>query len=200
MTPWVIFLVIVHLVGADMLIKSPKDKQKAAVSAWVNQLSPRDYNSTVWSQMYAIKRPQDVFAHYAKILSDTFNEHSAVVNFVLCGACDGTHDKTISELYLPNRHWRGLFIEPIEVNFHDLQLFLIHHNVSSRSHAIHAAVTNQCNSPTVVLRTVNTASKNVNLTRWSHWRSREKGAIVDVNATSGTPGLFLHEYIPLKLH
>lgn len=192
MTRWIILFMIVQIcaVVADLL-KSPKAMQKAAVSAWVNKLTPRDYNATVWSQMYAIKRPQDVFAHYAKMLSDTFKEHSAVVNFVLCGACDGTHDKTISELYLPNYHWRGLFIEPIAVNFHDLQLFLIHHNVSSRSFAIHAAVTNQCNSPTVVLRTVNTASKNVNLTRWSHWRSREKGAIVDVNATTGTTSFLL---------
>ena len=184
---WVLFLLAIHVLNAQQqeLIKSPKAKQKAAVSAWINQINPLDCNATNWSQMYAVKRPQDVFDHYAKILSETFKKHSAVVNFVLCGACDGTHDRTISDLYLPNRHWRGLFIEPIAINFQDLQTFLVHHNVSDRSYALHAAVMNQCNSPTVVLRTVNTESRNVNLSRWSHWRSREKGAIVDVDLTTG---------------
>ena len=204
---WPIFLVLVHALDAhqqEELIKSPKAKQKAAVSAWINQLSPDDYNATIWAQKYSVKRPQDVFAYYAKRLSDTFKQSSAVVNFVLCGACDGTHDKTISELYVPNPHWRGLFIEPIEINFKDLQTFLVHHNVTARSHALHAAVTDQCNASTVVMRTVNFESSKVNLSRWSHWRSREKGSIVDINAITGTtPPTCLHShprstYIPSR--
>jgi hypothetical protein len=28
----------------------------------------------------------------------------------MIGACDGTSDNTIRELFLPNEHWRGVFV------------------------------------------------------------------------------------------
>jgi hypothetical protein len=65
----------------------------------------------------------------------------------------GTNDNTIRERFLPNAHWRALFVEPISINFLDLTNFLSHNNVSDRSHAIQAAVTNECASPTIIVKT-----------------------------------------------
>jgi hypothetical protein len=62
----------------------------------------------------------------------------------------GTNDNTIRERFLPNAHWRALFVEPISINFNDLTKFLSDNEVSDRSHAIQAAVTNECASPTII--------------------------------------------------
>jgi hypothetical protein len=65
------------------------------------------------------------------------------------GACDGTGDNTIKHIYLPNDHWRGVFVEPMSLNVRDLVQFMADKNVSHRSIVIKAAATLKCNEPTI---------------------------------------------------
>jgi hypothetical protein len=164
--------------------KSSKGKgralQKAAVNSWAMYLNPeRDYNATAWITKTR-NQPQYVFDYYVTLLSDIFLKEGATVNFALVGACDGTNDNTIRERYLPNAHWRALFVEPITLNFKDLNQYLVDNNVADRSHTIQAAVTNECTSPTIIVKTPN-LDKATEDTKVPHWMRRQIGGIVAIN-------------------
>jgi hypothetical protein len=153
--------------------------QMAAIAAWTAYLSPeQDYNATIWTISFD-NRPQDAFDSYVKHLSDVFLKEGATVNFALIGACDGTNDKTIRERYLPNNHWNALFVEPITLNYNDLNQYLIKNKVKNRSHTIQAAVTNECASPTILVKTPKV--KAVEDTKVPHWLRRQIGGIVDID-------------------
>jgi hypothetical protein len=77
-----------------------------------------------------------MFDVYAQRLSDVFKQAGASLNFMLVGACDGTHDKTIRDRFLTNANWEGVFVEPVGVNYRDLLSFLGEKNVTHRSIAI----------------------------------------------------------------
>ena len=195
----VIMLVVVTLVNIDSLGQEDLSKQKeegvqkvgrgksrqiqkAAIEAWGAYLEPeRDYNATKWiTTTKSRNQPQYVFDYYVSLLSDLFKEKGAFVNFALVGACDGTNDNTIRDRYLPNAHWRALFVEPISLNFADLNKFLADNQVTARAHTIQAAVTNECTSPTIIVKTPiidkETEDKNV-----PHWIRRQIGGIVLIN-------------------
>lgn len=140
--------------------------QKHAVKSWARSLNELvDYNTTHWVHNFN-KQPQNFFDHYAKVLSDIFKSEKATVNFVLVGACDGTNDRTIRDRYLPNDHWRGVFVEPISMNYKDLSNFMESHGVSNRSHLIHGAATSKCNSPTIKMKRPTHEEKNSSLPHW----------------------------------
>lgn len=162
--------------------KKVKQIQRAAIDAWANYLMPeRDYNATSWITRNR-SQPQYVFDYYVTLLSDVFLDVGATVNFALVGACDGTNDNTIRDRYLPNAHWRGLFVEPISLNFADLNKFLLDNKVADRSHTIQAAVTSECISPTIIVKTpiIDKATED---TKVPHWMRRQIGGIVDINPT-----------------
>ena len=153
--------------------------QKAAITAWSSFLNPeRDYNATIWT-MRRRNQPQQVFDSYVTLLSDVFLKEGATVNFALVGACDGTNDNTIRERFLPNDHWNALFVEPITLNYKDLNKFLLKNKVADRSHTIQAAVTNDCVSPTILVKTPKVKGKENKKT--PHWLRRQIGGIVDIN-------------------
>ena len=157
-----------------------KQIQRAAIEAWASYLVPeRDYNATAWITKNR-SQPQYVFDYYVSLLSDLFLDVGATVNFALVGACDGTNDNTIRDRYLPNAHWRALFVEPISLNFADLNQFLLDNKVADRSHTIQAAVTNECTSPTIIVKTpiIDKATED---TKVPHWIRRQIGGIVDIN-------------------
>ena len=144
-----------------------------------------DYNATKWITPKT-SQPQYVFDYYVKRLSDLFKEKGATVNFALVGACDGTNDNTIRERYLPNEHWRAIFVEPITLNVADLKKFLSEHGVAHRSYVLQAAVTNQCNTSTIIVKTpdkdfMEDKSK-------PHWMRRQIGGIVKLRE-DGRPRL-----------
>ncbi|MBX9697547.1 MAG: FkbM family methyltransferase, partial [Alphaproteobacteria bacterium] len=144
--------------------------QRKAIHKWGKQLTEDDLNPSAWK-----KQPQYMFDHYIHVLSDIFKELNAKVNFILVGACDGTHDITISQGYLPNQHWRGVFVEPFEINYNDLTNFMKTAGVLDRTHLIHAAATNVCNSTTIKMKRPTFEEKNKSL---PHWMRREIGAVV----------------------
>lgn len=164
--------------------KSAKGKgrqlQKAAIAAWADYLNPeRDYNATTWITKKR-NQPQYVFDYYVTLLSDIFEKEGAMVNFALVGACDGTNDYTIRERFLPNEHWQALFVEPISLNFEDLNQYLLDNKVSGRSHTIKAAVTNECKSATIIVKTPDVDKTTEDISQ-PHWMRRQIGGIVDIN-------------------
>jgi hypothetical protein len=167
--------------------------QSKAVKAWADSLTQADYNATNWAVTMRYQ-PSNFFEHYTLQLSKTFLEQRAMVNFVMVGACDGTHDKTIRDRFLPNSHWRGVFVEPFEMNFRDLSHFMEENNVLSRAYLLRAAATFRCNTTMVKMKRPTFEEKNQSL---PHWMRREIGAIVpydklDRPATGG----WTFEYAP----
>lgn len=107
--------------------KLVRASQREALIEWVQTLTVKDLDPAYWSTVESWKaQPQNYFDHYVTVLSDIFakKQPPATINFILVGACDGSHDKTISEHYLPNKHWRGAFVEPFEMNYNDLTKFM----------------------------------------------------------------------------
>lgn len=151
--------------------------QRTAVRAWSNQLTEVDYNATNWD-ITMRHQPSNFFEYYSKRLSDIFVQYKAIVNFALVGACDGTHDRTISEYYLKNDHWRGVFVEPFEINYNDLVNFMKKSEVDHRTHVIHAAATSKCNSSVIKMKRPTFEETNKSL---PHWMRRQIGAVVPVN-------------------
>jgi hypothetical protein len=121
--------------------KTNMKAQRAAVKSWANSLSEPDFDPDHWLSEFNTDQPQNYFEQYAKRLSSIFSENDAFVHFALVGACDGTHDATIRDLYLPHPHWRGVFVEPFEMNFNDLKSFMDTHGVAARTVVLHAAAT-----------------------------------------------------------
>jgi hypothetical protein len=70
--------------------------QRVAIMKWGESLTEQDYNATYWA-LTMRKQPQNFFSHYTNEISNVFKTYDARLNFVLVGACDGTHDNTISE-------------------------------------------------------------------------------------------------------
>jgi hypothetical protein len=81
----------------------------------------------------------------------------------LVGACDGTGDNTIKHLYLPNEHWRGVFVEPLTMNVRDLIKFMSDNHANQRSLIIHAAATAECAKPTLVMERPLYEEKNASI-------------------------------------
>ena len=150
--------------------------QKAAVEQWALQMDPsRDYNGTNWRHMFHSRSASDFFDNYLRRLSKIFLEKSAIVNFVLVGACDGISDPTIKYRFLKLDHWRAVFVEPMTINVRDLRSFLDSNGALNRSHIIQAAVTDRCESPTIQVERPLYEEKNTSL---PHWMRRQIGSIL----------------------
>lgn len=162
--------------------KAKAAASKAAIEAWINGLIPeRDYNATKWKLSHN-GSPSKFFAHYNDRLSKIFKNNGAVVNFVLVGACDGTHDKTIADRFLKNSHWEGVFVEPVSLNFKDLTNYLTEKNVLNRSHLIKAAGTDVCMQPMTKIKFPIYETRSPNA---PHWLRREIGAVLTPDEMAG---------------
>ena len=135
--------------------------------------------------IYFFLKPQDVFEHYVQKLSNVMRQNNATVNFALIGACDGTHDRTLTQGFMLNSHWRAVMVEPVESNYRDLVSLIAQKGLKRRTHTIRAAVTETCHDPFVFVKSVNFENKAYNFSRWGHWRARQKGAIVPVDSETG---------------
>ena len=81
----------------------------------------------------------------------------------LIGACDGTADNTIRNLFLPQEHWRGVFVEPLTMNVRDLIKYMTDHHANQRSFIIHAAATSECTKPTLLMERPLFEEKNASI-------------------------------------
>lgn len=171
--------------------KGKKDKkrgnrespERTSVKAWADSLTEQDYNEESWRKLYHSHSAADFFNAYSKRISNLFKENSAKVNFALIGeifvlvkvdqlcayayftigACDGLGDNTIKHIYLPNDHWRGVFVEPMSINVRDLIKFLADKNVAHRSVVIRAAATSKCVNSTILVERPLYEEKNASL-------------------------------------
>ena len=146
-----------------------------ALEQWAMSLTYRDYDYNEWRKTFHSRSTVDFFNGYAKKLSDLFKSYNAKVNFVLVGACDGTGDNTIKHLYLPNHHWRGVFVEPLTMNVRDLIGYMSRHHASHRSLIMQAAATAECKTPTIVMERPLYEEKNASI---PHWLRRQIGSLL----------------------
>lgn len=163
----------------DKKNKRRKDKksspERQALTHWSEYLTENDYNYTNWRNMFHTNTASDFFNGYARKISNVFKKYEAKVNFAMVGACDGTGDNTIKYLYLPNRHWRGVFVEPISINVRDLIKFMADNDVAHRSLVIRAAATSECANSTITLERPLYEEKNKTI---PHWLRRQIGSIL----------------------
>lgn len=155
--------------------KRRESPEKIALSRWAESLSERDYNHSEWRRMYHSSSAADFFNAYARKLSKVFKDVNAKLNFAMVGACDGTGDNTIKHLYLPNDHWRGVFVEPMSINVRDLILYLAEKNVAHRSKVIRGAATSHCDNATLFVERPLYEEKNASL---PHWLRRQIGSVL----------------------
>jgi hypothetical protein len=170
-------LILIQAAEDKEAVTSSITHQRAAVKAWASSLTEDDFNATLWAKKLRWQ-PANFFEYYAGKLSDIFLENGAKVNFALVGACDGTNDRTIRDKYLPNEHWRGVFVEPFAMNYKDLSNYMETHGVSHRTHLIHAAATRKCSTPTLKMKRPTFEEKNASL---PHWMRRQIGAVVPLS-------------------
>ena len=137
--------------------------EKGAIAAWAESLQPIDYVEAHWKETFHSSSAADFFNGYAKKISSLFLAAGAKVNFALIGACDGLGDKTIKKLYLPNAHWRGVFVEPMSINVRDLVHFLAEKKAAQRSVVIRAAATSKCINDTILVERPLYEEKNASL-------------------------------------
>lgn len=151
-------------------------KQKQALEQWAASMVPeKDYNASQWQMTFHSRSPSDFFDKYCQRMSKLFQGLGANVNFVMIGACDGTNDPTIRNRFIPSDHWRGVFVEPMSVNYNDLVKYLNAQRVGHRSYVIRGAATSVCHSPTIMVERPLYEEKNASL---PHWLRRQIGAIV----------------------
>jgi hypothetical protein len=111
------------LKNSKMRRSNPNNK---ALEDWVKFLDPKiDYNTTMWKIATRSSTWSVHFNEYAKKLSAVFDKAHAKVNFVMIGACDGTSDNTIRELFLPNDHWRGVFVGLVYICLSSFYFYLV---------------------------------------------------------------------------
>lgn len=149
-----------------------KNAQTLSLNNWGASLTDADYSYKTWP------KPSVAFHTYTKRLSDMFLANNANINFVLVGACDGTHDKTIAERFLPNLHWRAAFVEAISFNVRDLTEMLGNHSALDRSHVFHAAATDVCVNSTIAVQRPKLEEKSASI---AHWMRRQIGSIASKN-------------------
>ena len=156
---------------------SERAAQKQAMEQWAASLiAERDYSEAQWRVSFHTRSPSEYFDRYCQRLSKLFKSiPGATVNFAMIGACDGTNDPTIRERYLPNSHWRGVFVEPMSNNYADLVRHLEEKGAGERSLALRGAATSTCSSPTIMVERPLYEEKNKSL---PHWLRRQIGSIV----------------------
>eukprot|EP01039_Chlorochromonas_danica_P007692 gene7692-8499_t len=149
--------------------------ERLALKAWAESLREEDYSFDYWKTAFHSSSASDFFHGYAKKISEVFREAGAKVNFALVGACDGNGDKTIKKLYIPNSHWRGVFVEPMSINVRDLIKFLAEKNIGHRSLVLRGAATLECAEPTIKVERPLYEEKNASI---PHWLRRQIGSVL----------------------
>jgi len=151
-------------------------KQKQAIEQWAASLIPeRDYSEAQWRISFHTRSPSEYFDRYAERMSKLFKSVGATLNFAMIGACDGTADPMIRNRFLPNKHWKAVFVEPMSVNYNDLVKHLEQNGAMDRSLAIRGAATSLCPNPTIIVERPLYEEKNKSL---PHWLRRQIGSIV----------------------
>ncbi len=184
--------------GSTKRDKSDMSNGRKAMETWARSLTTSDYDAPNWKYKFKSITPEDYFDHFVKALSEVFAEEKAHVNFALVGACDGLADPTIKSRFLPNKHWRAIFVEPMTPNVKDLTTYLTKNQAIDRSIIIQAACTQVCENPTLQVERPLYEEINNNKTADAkkdipHWLRREIGSIMPKHRAKARPDWILEE-------
>jgi hypothetical protein len=129
-------VLLVHLATArgegGLRGRTRRGAGKEALRLWASSLTKDDYNASAWRYKFHSKTPGVFFDQYLLDFSRKFQTAGANINFAMVGACDGLADPTIRTRFLPNKHWRAVFVEPMTPNILDLTAYLKKHKVFDR--------------------------------------------------------------------
>ena len=168
--------------GAGGAAESPTSllTQRLLLEDWVSSLSAQDYNGTYgWKTHIGSGSASDIFEIYNLKFSNLAKQRRAAVFFTSLGACDGQADKTIRNRFLPQTHWEGVFVEPVSMNFNDLQVYLASKGALNRSTLIRAAATSKCDKPTLEIERPLYEEKDKRENKSTpHWLRRQIASIV----------------------
>lgn len=106
------------------------------------------------------------------------------LNFLIIGACDGTHDRLIASLLdnETNGHWRAVLVEAVPRTFDSLL-----NNTKRASHRLgylNVAADGSCDTPTKKISFINVKSSGSLKGSLPHWFTHEI-ATIDPNLTEG---------------
>ena len=145
-----------------------RNQRPAAEIRWFQELRPEDLDPARW------RRAEEQFFMFALRISRLFRLSNAELRFALVGACDGQYEATISRFFIPQSHWRAVFVEALYDNCQDLERFLRNHQVYQRSLVVHGALTDICENDSVeILRPIIDRSNET----LPHWIRKEIGGI-----------------------
>ena len=134
------------------------------------------------------------FYKYVRYLSAISKQNSLELNVGFIGACDGTFDELFESNFLVFDHWRGLFVEPLQMNVNDLNATLTSKNALKRSHIFQVAIVKSCPGQFIkmerpiaeeLMRTKNKSAP--------HWYRRQ---VAQVQTWKTLKGEWMYETVP----
>lgn len=193
------FCLVLLILSVGPSCGKKEGRAKKAIDEWTESLVPEvDYNATGWRYRFHSRSPQTFFDQYVKQVSKAFGNQEAHLNFCMVGACDGLADPAIRDRFLPNKHWRAIFVEPMSVNVADLIKYLQKAEAFDRSTVLRAAATKSCKDPTLMVERPLYEEKN-NMKDESekknipHWLRREIGSVLKPGQTKARQDWTLEE-------
>ena len=159
---------LVHSVPDSILGTPIRSKRSTAEKQWFQELRAEDLDPTRW-----LKAEEQFFVFLSR-MSRLFHLAHADLNFALVGACDGLEELTITKFFIPNPHWRAIFVEALLENCQDLESYLKHFQVHLRSLVVHGAVTDVCERDEIVILKPIIDRSNETI---PHWVRKEIGGI-----------------------
>jgi len=177
---YVLLVVWLICTFADPIGHSVIDESRAQ---FLSTLTENDLNPQLWAKTHGSKSVEVYFNFYLEKLSKLYDTNNEVLSFMMIGACDGKSDRSILQ-FVQNRHWKGLFVEPVLQNVHDLRRMFVGepqfkgtHLASSRSIIVRGAALDHCVNDTVSLaRPPDSWLRDDTL---PHWKSRELSKVFD---------------------
>lgn len=167
------FILLLEASAVDSIRRCPSGD---AIIEWKKYLNVNFYSvkQDVWDKSDKKKNIGLFNNQYVTILSDIMNACKDVLYFASFGACDGTSDKTI-ESFMQNGHWRGVLVEAFPANVAELTQTLTQRGALQRSLVLEAAAMDQCDRPTVSLRSPVANPEDLNK---PHWLRRQSSSVV----------------------
>jgi hypothetical protein len=172
--PWIAVLLLALVIAskADAIVNT-----SSGHTLFLASLTDDDINPQAWIKQHGTKSVEVYFNFYLEKLSKIYSLNKMVLSFMMVGACDGKSDRSIQK-YVESGHWRGLFVEPVHQNVHDLRRMLANWShtagaphAGSRSLVVRAAALDHCANDTVTLtRPPDSWLRDEKL---PHWKSRE---------------------------
>ena len=121
-----------------------------------------------------------IFYRYSDKLHKAFLKHHVSINLLVVGSCDFKGSAGVEKLAKVNSNWNGILVEPVPVNYEDLNKLLKEQKIDHRMKTLHGAVVDTCDKSTVQFAFPIGYEKYT--PNAAHWLRREIGFVYHVNA------------------